>query len=389
MNLHEYQAKNLFRKFDIPTTNGKLLTHPSQLDDILRKLGGDRWVIKAQVHAGGRGKAGGVVLVDSKAEANEEVRRLLGSKLVTYQTTKEGQPVNSIYIEQPCDIIQQIYLAFIVDRTSQRIMIITSSEGGVEIEEVAQNHPNKILRNPINPVVGIMPAQCRQICDDLGLDKTLSAQMIDLMQKIYKMFVKNDLSLVEVNPLVVTKQGQLICLDGKVVVDNSALYRQPKINEIRDETQEDERELKAEKLDLNYVTLDGTIGCMVNGAGLAMATMDLIKTHGAEPANFLDVGGSVNEKRVIEAFEIILSDEKVKGILVNIFGGIVRCDIIASGIIAAAAKMEIKVPIVVRLEGTNAKEGLELIRNSDVSVYEEANLDKAAQKIIELSKGAN
>ncbi|RXJ65414.1 ADP-forming succinate--CoA ligase subunit beta [Halarcobacter ebronensis] len=389
MNLHEYQAKNLFRKFDIPTTNGKLLTHPSQLDDILRKLGGDRWVIKAQVHAGGRGKAGGVVLVDSKAEANEEVRRLLGSKLVTYQTTKEGQPVNSIYIEQPCDIIQQIYLAFIVDRTSQRIMIITSSEGGVEIEEVAQNHPNKILRNPINPVVGIMPAQCRQICDDLGLDKTLSAQMIDLMQKIYKMFVKNDLSLVEVNPLVVTKQGQLICLDGKVVVDNSALYRQPKINEIRDETQEDARELKAEKLDLNYVTLDGTIGCMVNGAGLAMATMDLIKTHGAEPANFLDVGGSVNEKRVIEAFEIILSDEKVKGILVNIFGGIVRCDIIASGIIAAAAKMEIKVPIVVRLEGTNAKEGLELIRNSDVSVYEEANLDKAAQKIIELSKGAN
>ena len=388
MNLHEYQAKNLFRKFDIPTTKGKLLTHPSQLDDILRKLGGDRWVIKAQVHAGGRGKAGGVVLVDSKAEANEEVRRLLGSTLVTYQTTKEGQPVNSIYIEQPCDIIQQIYMAFIVDRTSQRVMIITSSEGGVEIEEVARTNPEKILRNPINPIVGIMPAQCRQICDDLGLDKTLSAQMIDLMQKIYKMFIKNDLSLVEVNPLVVTKQGQLICLDGKVVVDNSALYRQPKINEIRDETQEDARELKAEKLDLNYVTLDGNIGCMVNGAGLAMATMDLIKTHGGEPANFLDVGGSVNEKRVIEAFEIILSDKKVDGILVNIFGGIVRCDIIASGIIAAAEKMDLNVPIVVRLEGTNAKEGLELIRNSDVKVYEESDLDKAAKKIIELTKGA-
>lgn len=386
MNLHEYQAKNLYRKYDIPTTKGKLLTHPSQLDEILRKLGGDRWVIKAQVHAGGRGKAGGVVLVDSKAEANEEVRRLLGSKLVTHQTTKEGQPVNSIYIEQPCDIVDEIYLAFVVDRTTQRIMIITSSEGGMEIEEVAEKTPEKILRNPINPVVGIMPAQCRQICDDLGLDKTLSAQMIDLMQKIYKMFVKNDLSLLEVNPLVVTKQGQILCLDGKVQVDNSALYRQAKINEIRDDSQEDERELKAEKLDLNYVSLDGSIGCMVNGAGLAMATMDLIKTHGAEPANFLDVGGSVNEKRVIEAFEIILSDSNVKGILVNIFGGIVRCDIIAAGIIGAAQKMDINIPIVVRLEGTNAKEGLELIRSSDVSVYEEANLDKAAQKIIELTK---
>ncbi len=276
-----------------------------------------------------------------------------------------------------------------VDRTTQRIMIITSSEGGVEIEEVAQKHPEKILRNAINPVVGIMPAQCRQICDDLGLDKTLSAQMIDLMQKMYKMFVKNDLSLIEVNPLVVSKQGRLLCLDGKASVDNSALYRQPKINEIRDETQENARELKAEKLDLNYVSLDGNIACMVNGAGLAMATMDLIKAHGANPANFLDVGGSVNEKRVIEAFEIILSDEKVNGILVNIFGGIVRCDVIASGIIEAAKKMDLNVPIVVRLEGTNAKEGLELIRESSVSVYEEADLDKAAQKIIELTKGTN
>ena len=389
MNLHEYQAKNLYRKYDIPTTKGKLLTHPSQLDDILRKIGTNKWVIKAQVHAGGRGKAGGVVLVDSKAQADEEVRRLLGSRLVTKQTTKEGQPVNSIYIEEPCDVVQQIYLAFIVDRTSQRVMIITSSEGGVEIEEVADKTPEKILRNPINPVVGIMPAQCRQICDDLGLDKTLSAQMIDILQKMYKMFIKNDLSLVEVNPLVVTKQGYLMCLDGKIQVDNSALYRQAKINEIRDESQEDARELKAEKLDLNYVSLDGNIGCMVNGAGLAMATMDLIKTHGADPANFLDVGGSVNEKRVIEAFEIILSDEKVNGILVNIFGGIVRCDIIASGIISAVEKMNIKIPIVVRLEGTNAKEGLELIKNSNVTVYEEHDLDKAAQKIIELTQGKN
>lgn len=393
MNLHEYQAKNLYRKYDIPTTKGKLLTHPSQLDDILRTVGEDKWVIKAQVHAGGRGKAGGVVVADSKAQANEEVRRLLGSRLVTHQTTKEGQAVNSIFIEEPCEVLDEIYLAFAVDRTTQRIMIITSSEGGMEIEEVAEKSPEKILRNPINPVVGIMPAQCRQICDDLNLDRTLSAQMIDLMQKMYKMFIENDLSLVEVNPLVVTKQGYLICLDGKIQVDNSALYRQPKMNEIRDESQEDARELKAEKLDLNYVSLDGNIGCMVNGAGLAMATMDLIKTHGGDPANFLDVGGSVNEGRVIEAFEIILSDPKVDGILVNIFGGIVRCDIIASGIIAAAQKMEIKVPIVVRLEGTNAKEGLELIKNSEIEIYEEADLDKAAQKIIELSKqekeGAN
>lgn len=386
MNLHEYQAKNLYRKYDIPTTKGKLLTHPNQLDDILRSVGKDRWVIKAQVHAGGRGKAGGVVLVDSKQEANEEVRRLLGSKLVTYQTTQEGQDINSIYIEEPCDIVNEIYLAFIVDRTSQRIMIISSSEGGVEIEEVASKTPEKILRNPINPVVGIMPAQCRQICDDLGLDKTLSAQMIDLMQKLYKMFVENDLSLIEINPLVVTKQGYLLCLDGKVQVDNSALYRQSKMNEIRDESQEDQRELKAEKLDLNYVSLDGNIGCMVNGAGLAMATMDLISTHGAMPANFLDVGGSVNEKRVIQAFEIILSDPKVEGILVNIFGGIVRCDIIASGIIEAVKKMNIEIPIVIRLEGTNAPEGLALIRNSSLKIYEENDLDKAAKKIIELTK---
>ncbi len=389
MNLHEYQAKNLYRKYDIPTTTGKLLTHPSQLDDILRTVGKNRWVIKAQVHAGGRGKAGGVVLVDSKQQANQEVRRLLGSNLVTYQTTAQGQPVNSIYIEEPCEIADEIYLAFIVDRTTQRIMIITSSEGGVEIEEVAEKTPEKILRNPINPIVGIMPAQCRQICDDLGFDKELSTQMIDIMQKMYKMFVEKDLSLVEINPLVVTKQKKLVCLDGKVVVDNSGLYRQPRMNEVRDETQEDARELKAEKLDLNYVSLDGNIACMVNGAGLAMATMDLIKTHGGEPANFLDVGGSVNENRVIDAFEIILSDEKVNGILVNIFGGIVRCDIIASGIIGAAKKMNIQVPIVVRLEGTNAKEGLDLIRESDVNVYEEANLDDAAQKIIELTtKGA-
>ncbi len=388
MNLHEYQAKNLYRKYDIPTTKGKLLTHPSQLDNILRTLGGDKWVIKAQVHAGGRGKVGGVKLVESKIEANEEVRRLLGSKLVTHQTDEKGQPVNSIYIEQPCDIVDEIYLAFTVDRTSQRIMIITSGEGGMEIEEVAEKFPEKILRNPINPVVGIMPAQCRQICDDLGLDKTLSAQMIDIMQKIYKMFIKNDLSLVEINPLVITKQGHILCLDGKVQIDNSALYRQSKMNEIRDETQENELELKAEKLDLNYVSLDGNIACMVNGAGLAMATMDLIKTHGGNPANFLDVGGSVNEKRVIEAFEIILSEKNVNGILVNIFGGIVRCDIIASGIISAAQKMQLDIPIVVRLEGTNAAEGLELIRNSNVKVFEEANLDKAAQKIIELCGGS-
>lgn len=387
MNLHEYQAKNLYRKYDIPTTKGKLLTHPSQLDNILSTIGKDKWVIKAQVHAGGRGKAGGVVLVDSKEEANTEVRRLLGSKLVTHQTSSEGQSVNSIYIEEPCEILQQIYLAFIVDRTTSRIMIITSSQGGIEIEEVANTTPEKILKNTINPVVGIMPAQCRQICEDLNLDKTLSSQMIDLMQKIYKMFVENDLSLVEVNPLVVTKQGYLVCLDAKIQVDDSALYRQEKLNESRDDSQEDERELKASKLDLNYISLDGNIACMVNGAGLAMATMDLIKTYGGEPANFLDVGGSVNEKRVIEAFEIILSDKKVNGILINIFGGIVRCDIIASGIIEATKAMDILVPIVVRLEGTNAKEGLDLIKASNLNIHEENDLDKASKKIIELTQG--
>ena len=389
MNLHEYQAKNLYRKYDIPTTKGMLLTHPSQLDNILNSIGKNKWVIKAQVHAGGRGKAGGVVIIDSKVKANEEVRRLLGSTLITHQTSKDGQKVNSIYIEEPCDILQQIYLAFIVDRTTSRIMIITSSEGGIEIEEVAENTPEKILKNTINPVVGIMPAQCRQICDDLGLDKNLSSQMISLMQKIYKMFVENDLSLVEINPLVVTEEGKLICLDAKIQVDDSALYRQPELNESRDDSQEDERELKAHKLDLNYISLEGNIACMVNGAGLAMATMDLIKTYGGEPANFLDVGGAVNETRVIEAFEIILSDKKVNGILINIFGGIVRCDIIASGIIAAVKKMNITIPIVARLEGTNVQEGLDLIKAANLNIYEENDLDKASLKIIELTKGLN
>lgn len=387
MNLHEYQAKNLFKKYGIPTTTGKLLTHSSQLDDILNTLGEENLVIKAQVHAGGRGKSGGVVLTKDKKEAKEAVNRLLGSRLVTYQTTSQGQPVNSIYIEKPCDIDKQLYLAFIIDRSSQRVTIMTSIEGGVEIEEVAKNDPKKIMKNKINPVVGIMPYQCRQIAFDLGLDDNQVQQMIPLLQNMYKMFLDNDLSLIEVNPLVITKQGDLICLDGKVQVDNSALYRQKKLNEIRDETQEDSRELQAEKMQLNYVSLDGNIGCMVNGAGLAMATMDLIQTYGGEPANFLDVGGSTNEQRVIEAFKIILSDRKVNGILINIFGGIVRCDVIASGIIAAVQKMKIDIPIVVRLEGTNVEEGLKLIRQSGLNIIEEQDLDKATLKIIELTKG--
>lgn len=387
MNLHEYQAKNLFRKYKIPTTVGKLLTHSSQLDDILETLGEEDLVIKAQVHAGGRGKSGGVVLTKNKKEAKEVTNRLLGSRLVTYQTSKEGQPVNSLYIEKPCEIDKQLYLAFVIDRSSQRVTIMTSIEGGIEIEEVAKNDPKKILKSKINPVVGIMPYQCRQIAFDLGLDDHQVKQMIPLLQNMYKMFLDNDLSLIEVNPLVITKHGDLVCLDGKVQVDNSALYRQKKLNEIRDETQEDARELQAEKMQLNYVSLDGNIGCMVNGAGLAMATMDLIQTYGGEPANFLDVGGSTNEQRVIEAFRIILSDEKVNGILINIFGGIVRCDVIANGIIAAVDKMKMDIPLVVRLEGTNAKEGLKLIRESGLNIVEEQDLDKATKKIIELTKG--
>ncbi len=387
MNLHEYQAKNLFKKYNIPTTNGKLLTHSSQLDDIFNILGEENLVIKAQVHAGGRGKAGGVIITKTKQEAKETVNKLLGSKLVTYQTTNEGQPINSLYIEKPCDIKKQLYLAFIIDRSSQRITIMTSTEGGVEIEEVAKNNPKKIMRNKINPVVGIMPYQCRQIAFDLGLDEHQVRQMIPLLQNIYKMFLENDLSLVEVNPLVITKNGHLVCLDAKIQVDNSALYRQRKLNEIRDETQEDPRELQAEKMQLNYVSLDGNIACMVNGAGLAMATMDLIKFYGGKPANFLDVGGSTNEQRVIEAFRIILSDTKVNGILINIFGGIVRCDIIANGIIAAVKKMSIDIPLVVRLEGTNVKQGLKLIKNSGLNIIEEQDLDKATIKIIELTKG--
>lgn len=387
MNLHEYQAKNLFKQYNIPTTTGKLLTHSSQLDDIFNTLGEENLVIKAQVHAGGRGKSGGVVITKSKQEAKETVNNLLGSRLVTYQTSQEGQPVNSLYIEKPCDIDKQLYLAFVIDRSTQRITIMTSTEGGVEIEEVAKVSPEKIMKNKINPVVGIMPYQCRQIAFDLGLDEIQVEQMVHLLQNMYKMFLENDLSLVEVNPLIISKQGDLICLDGKVQVDDSALFRQRKLNEIRDETQEDIRELQAQKLQLNYVSLDGNIACMVNGAGLAMATMDLIKSYGAEPANFLDVGGSTNEQRVIEAFRIILSDPKVNGILINIFGGIVRCDIIAKGILGAVEKMNINIPIVVRLEGTNAKEGLELIKQSSKNIIEEHDLDEATKKIIELTKG--
>ncbi|WP_392538767.1 ADP-forming succinate--CoA ligase subunit beta [Legionella sp. 227] len=382
MNLHEYQAKQLFAQYDLPVPKGEVAYSVEDAMQVASQLSSDRWVVKAQVHAGGRGKAGGVKLVSNKDELAAAVKALLGTRLVTYQTDAHGQPVNTVLIEETCDIGRELYLGAVVDRATRRVVFMASTEGGVEIEKVAEETPEKIFKVIVDPLVGVMPFQCRDVGFKLGLHDEQIKQFTHLMMGLGKMFVDCDLSLLEINPLVVTKQGQLICLDGKINIDGNALYRQPKLKSMRDTTQEDERENRASDWELNYIPLDGTIGCMVNGAGLAMATMDVIKLHGGEPANFLDVGGGATKERVSEALKIIVSDEKVKGILVNIFGGIVRCDLIADGILAAVKEVDVKIPVVVRLEGNNAQLGADILNKSDLNVIAATSLTDAAKKIV-------
>ena len=386
MNLHEHQSKTLFSEYDIAVPEFRIIDQVSQVKAKLAELGGKRWVVKAQVHAGGRGKAGGVKITDQAEEVEAFVSSMLGINLVTFQTDAKGQPVNQILIEQPCDIARELYLGAVIDRSLRQVVFMTSTEGGMEIEKVAEDTPEKILKAAADPVKGLNDKQCRDLAVALGLKNEQINQFSTLLMALAKMFVEKDLSLLEINPLVVTKQGNLLCLDAKINIDESALYRQAELKALRDVTQEDEREVRAKEWDLNYISLDGEIGCMVNGAGLAMATMDLIKLQGSEPANFLDVGGTATKERVAEAFKIILSDEKVKGILVNIFGGIVRCDIIAEGIAAAVAEVAIEVPIVVRLEGNNAKKGLEILDASPLKIETAHNLNDAAKKIVKQVK---
>jgi succinyl-CoA synthetase beta subunit len=382
MNLHEYQAKQVFASYGMPVPNNQVVETADAVSAALQTLIGDRWVVKAQVHAGGRGKAGGVKLLDSAEAVTQAVSDMLGSRLVTYQTSDQGQPVNQVLIEEISNISRELYLGAVIDRSSQRVVIMASTEGGMEIEKVAAETPEKILKTTINPLTGLQPYQSRELAFGLGLEGDQIKQFVRLLDGFAKMFVEKDLSLVEINPLVVTAEGQLVCLDGKINIDDNALYRQKELLSMRDESQEDERENRAKEWDLNYISLDGDIGCMVNGAGLAMATMDLIKLCGGEPANFLDVGGGATKERVSEAFKIILSDANVKGVLVNIFGGIVRCDLIAEGIIGAVEDVHVEVPVVVRLEGNNAERGSQLLSESGVNIIAANNLTGATEKIV-------
>ncbi len=382
MNLHEYQAKKLFSEYGLPVPRGGVATTPEAAERQADALSTQRVVVKAQVHAGGRGKAGGVKRVDSPTAARAVAQTLLGTRLVTYQTDAQGQPVNAVLVEETCEIARELYLGAVVDRASGLVTLMASTEGGVEIEKVAAETPDRILKARINPLVGVMPYQARELAFGLGLAGDQIKQFTRLILGLGRMFEERDLSLVEVNPLVVTADGSLLCLDGKINVDGNALYRQPDLVAMRDKAQEDEREIRASEWDLNYVSLDGEIGCMVNGAGLAMATMDIIKLYGGEPANFLDVGGTATAERVAEAFKIILSDANVKGILVNIFGGIVRCDLIAEGIIAAVKEVHVQVPVVVRLEGNRATEGAALLADSGLNLITAGDLTDAAGKVV-------
>lgn len=386
MNLHEYQAKALLRTYRLPVPNGVVIQSVEAVSKAVSQIGNGRCVVKAQVHAGGRGKAGGVKLVSSSQEAEVFAKNLLGTRLVTYQTDAQGQPVNAILIEEPCDIDRELYLSAVIDRKYQRITFMASTEGGVEIEKVAETNPEKIHTFQVNPIVGVQPYQAREFAFSLGLSGDQIKQFTHLMVSLGKLFQEKDLALLEINPLVVTKQGQLLCLDAKITLDDNALYRQPELKDQRDDTQEDERENHAREWELNYIALDGDIGCMVNGAGLAMATMDMIKLHGGNPANFLDVGGGATKERVAEAFKIILSDKKVKAILINIFGGIVRCDLIAEGIIGAVAQVGTQLPVVVRLEGNNAKRGAEMLNDSGLNIIAATNFTDAARKVVGAAK---
>ncbi len=386
MNLHEYQAKGLFRDYGISVSKGIPVNNCNAIKEAINSLEGNRWVVKAQVHAGGRGKAGGVELVDTVQEAEAFAEKWLGNNLVTYQTDERGQPVNTILIEECIDIAEELYLGAVIDRASQRLVFMASQEGGVNIEEVAATTPEKIFQVAIDPLTGPSRDEADQLSVQLDLTEVQAEQFRDLYLSLSKMFIEKDLSLLEINPLVITTKGDLICLDAKINVDSNALYRQESLVKINDVSQEDERESYASKWNLSYVSLNGNIGCMVNGAGLAMGTMDIIKLHGGEPANFLDVGGAADSERVSEAFKIILSDKAVQAVLINIFGGIVRCDIIADGIIEAVEQIGVNIPVVVRLEGNNSELGSDKLSRSGLDIIIASGLEDAAKLVVEASR---
>ncbi len=397
MNIHEYQAKALLRHYGVPVSDGRVVLRAEEAKTAAGELDGPLWVVKAQIHAGGRGKGhfkepeagekGGVRLARSVEEADQFARQMLGRTLVTVQTGPAGKQVNRIYIEDGSDIARELYLALLIDRQTSRVSFVVSTEGGMSIEDVAHDTPEKILSFSVDPATGLSEFHGRRVAFELGLTGNQVKQCVALVKNLYRLFIEKDMEMLEINPLVVMTDGNLKCLDAKMGFDSNALYRHADIAALRDETEEDPKELAASKFDLNYIALDGEIGCMVNGAGLAMATMDIIKLYGAEPANFLDVGGGATKEKVTEAFKIITSDPNVKGILVNIFGGIMRCDIIAEGVIAAVKEVGLKVPLVVRLEGTNVELGKDIIRNSGLNVIAADNLSDAAAKIVKAVKG--
>ena len=382
MNLHEYQSKRLFADYGIPVPQGMPAKTSDEAVTVAEKLGGSLWVVKAQVHAGGRGKAGGVQLARSLDEVGSYAGDMLGTQLVTHQSGPEGLPVNVVYVESGSDIDRELYLSMLIDREVSKVAFIASAAGGMDIEKVAADTPEKIFTVAVSPAAGLQDFQARQLAYGLGLDKAQARQFTDLIRRLYRLFLECDASLVEVNPLIVTKSGDIVALDAKINIEDNALFRQQRLTELRDPTQEDATEREAAQHDLNYVSLDGDIACMVNGAGLAMATMDIIKLHGGEPANFLDVGGGATSERVTEAFKLILSNEKVSAILVNIFGGIVRCDLIAEGIVDAVKQVGVTVPVVVRLEGTNVEKGRELLAASGFDIIAAGDLTDAAKKVV-------
>ena len=397
MNIHEYQAKQILKSYGAPVSRGVPVLHPQDASKAVGELGGPVWVVKAQIHAGGRGKgrfkeaeageAGGVRIAKGEDEAIGAVEQMLGKTLVTHQTGPAGKQVGRVYLEEGAAIADEFYLSLLVDRETSRVSFIVSTEGGIDIEEVAKSTPEKIVTFSVDPATGVQPFHGRKAAQALGLTGQAAKDCIKLVTTLYRLFIEKDCALVEINPLILTEDGRLICLDAKMNFDSNAVYRHPDVAELRDETEEDPKELEASKYDLNYIALDGEIGCMVNGAGLAMATMDIIKLYGSEPANFLDVGGGASKEKVTEAFKIITADPAVKGILVNIFGGIMRCDVIAEGIVAAVKEFELRVPLVVRLEGTNVEFGKQIIEESGLNVIAADNLADAAQKIVQAVKG--
>ena len=387
MNIHEYQAKEVLRKFGVATLKGQVANSPDEAVAAAKMIGGSLWVVKAQIHAGGRGKGGGVKIAKTHDEVRELTAKMLGMTLVTHQTGPEGKVVQKVFIEAGCNIAKEYYVACLIDRATGRVAMMASSEGGMDIEEVAEHNPDAIKKVDIDPVTGLGAWQARELAFAIGIQPEQINKVVKFMTGLYEAFVKCDCSIAEINPLVVTKEGDVICLDAKMNFDSNALYRQPQILELRDLNEEDATEIEASKFDLAFIKLDGNIGCLVNGAGLAMATLDIIKLHGASPANFLDVGGGANKEKVTNAFKIILKDPNVKGILVNIFGGIMKCDVIAEGVIAASKELGLKVPLVVRLEGTNVELGKQILKDSGLNIIPANDLTDAAKKIVAAIKG--